>query len=321
MRTRFGTVVPCLLAACVLVPTLAAGSEYASVNSAGDEAALDQAARVAAQPAASEAAEEPLPYYLKDRGTGVALSMFGSYARRGELIVYPYWEYYVDNNREYNPEELGFAGQEDFRGRFRESEWLFFVAYGITDGLAVQAEVAGARASLEKSPDDGSLLPSKLEESGLTSVETQLRWRWQKEDERRPELWSYLDVGYPTNKREPLIGTGGWEAELGMGLTRGFKWGTLTARVSGAYEGASTSHFDLGEYAVEYLKRVSPSWRLFAAVQGQSDEVSLITEAQWHLTRHVFIRFNQEIGLTSRATDWEPQLGVLFTLPTHRSRR
>ena len=42
------------------------------------------------------AAEEdpPLPEYLKDRGTGVALSMFGSYARRGELIVYPYWEYY-----------------------------------------------------------------------------------------------------------------------------------------------------------------------------------------------------------------------------------
>ena len=44
-------------------------------------------------------------------------------------------------------------------------------------------------------------MPPKLEESGLTSIETQLRWRWRKEDERRPELWSYLDVGYPINKR------------------------------------------------------------------------------------------------------------------------
>ena len=115
-----------------------------------------------------------------------------------------------------------------------------------------------------------------------------------------------------------MIGTVGMEAELGFGLTRGFAWGTLTARIAGAYEGDSSSHFDLGEYAVEYLKRVSPSWRVFAAVQGQSDEVSLITEAQWHLGRHVFIRFNQEVGLTSRATDWEPQLGILFTVPTRR---
>lgn len=72
----------------------------------------------------------------------------------------------------------------------------------------------------------------------------------------------------------------------------------------------------MGEYAVEYLKRVSPSWRLFAAVQGHGNALSLITEAQWHLSRHVFIRFNHELGLTSTANDWEPQLGILFTLPT-----
>jgi hypothetical protein len=271
--------------------------------------------------ATDDPAREPLPYYLKDRGPGVALSMFGTYASRGELIVYPYWEHYRDHDREYKPQELGFAGQEDFRGQYRENEWLFFLAYGITDGLAVQAEGAGGRASLEKSPMDASLLPSTLEASGVTSFETQLRWRWRKEDEKRPELWSYLDVGYPTNKQDPLIGTAGWEAELGVGLTRGFRWGTLTARISGLYESASTSHFDTGEYAVEYLKRISPSWRLFLSVEGQSDELSLVTEAQWHLTRHLFIRFNQEIGLTSRATDWEPQIGILFTLPTRRSRR
>ncbi len=269
-------------------------------------------------PLGATADDEALPTCLKDRGTGVATSMFGTYIRRGELIVYPYWEYYRDNNREYNPQELGFTGEEDFRGRYRESEYLFFLAYGFTDGFAVQAEVAGAKASLEKSPADTSLLPPKIEESGLTSFETQLRWRWRKEDERRPELWSYLDVVYPTNKKEPLIGTAGFESELGFGVTRGYKWGTLTGRVALAYEEASSTHWDMGEYAVEYLKRVSPSWRLFFAVQGQGDELSLVTEAQWHISRRVFIRFNQEIGLTSRATDWEPQLGILFTLPTRR---
>ena len=267
-------------------------------------------------PPAAAPVDPDLPVYLRDRGNGVALSMFGSYAARGELIVYPYWEYYLDNNLEYNPQELGFAGEEDFRGRYRASEGLFFVAYGITDRLAVQTEVAVIRASLEKSPLDLSGLPPKLEASGLGSFETQLRWKWRDENEQRPELWSYLDVVYPTNQKTPLIGTVGWETELGVGLTRGFTWGTLTARVAVLYESASTTKLDTGEYAVEYLKRVSPSWRLFGAVQGHGDAVSLITEAQWHLTRHVFIRFNQEVGLTSRANDWEPQLGILFTLPT-----
>jgi len=44
--------------------------------------------------------------------------------------------------------------------------------------------------------------------------------------------------------------------------------------------------------------------------------LSLITEAQWHVSRHVFIRFNNGLGLTSKATDWSPEIGILFTLPT-----
>lgn len=264
--------------------------------------------------------DESLPVFLKDRGTGVATSMFGTYIRRGEMIVYPYWEYYVDNNREYSPQEFNFVGARDFRGKFRESEGLFFVAYGLTENLAFQAEIAGAKASLEKASGDLSALPRKYEASGLASFETQLRWRMRKENERRPELWSYLDVVYPTNKANPLIGTAGLEAELGFGITRGFRWGTLTARLSGAYGGASTTHFAVGEYGVEYLKRISPRWRVFAGINGHESAFTFITEAQWHVHKNVFIRFNQEIGLTPDANDWEPQLGILFTLPTRRAR-
>jgi len=262
----------------------------------------------------------PLPPYLKDRGRGVASSMFGTYIGRGELILYPYWEYYLDNNREYSPQELNFTGAQDFRGKYRESEWLFFAAYGLTDNLAIQAEVAGARASLRKAPEDLSALPAMYRESGLTSFETQLRLRLRQEDERRPEIWSYLDVVYPTNKRSPLIGNAGVQSELGLGVTRGFKWGTLTARGSAAYEGASNTRFAIGEYGVEYLKRLSPKWRVFTGINGHETALTLITEAQWHIHRNVFIRFNQEIGLTSNANDWEPQLGILFTIPTARSR-
>jgi len=269
-------------------------------------------------PATLFAQEQELPSFLKDRGTGVAASMFGTYIRKGDLIIYPYWEYYVDHNREYKPQELGYGLDQDFFGRYRESEYLFFLAYGLTDFLAVQTELAWATASLNKSSADPSAMPSRIRESGLTSFETQLRWRGWRETERRPELWGYVDVVYPINKSKRILGADGWDIEPGIGLTRGLGWGTVTVRGSILYESASSTHFQAGEYAIEYLKRLSPAWRIFAAVQGAGgvDEVSLITEAQWHISPRVFIRFNQEIGLTSLATDWEPQLGVLFTLST-----
>jgi hypothetical protein len=123
----------------------------------------------------------------------------------------------------------------------------------------------------------------------------------------------------PHAKDKPLIGTPGWESKIGIGLTRGRSWGTLTARAAVEYDSGSTSELDFGEYAIEYLRKVSPSWRLFAGFEGTQDELSLITEAQWHLSPNVFLRLNNGIGVTSKATDWEPEVGIVFALPTART--
>jgi hypothetical protein len=254
-----------------------------------------------------------VPTYLKDRGTGVATSMFGTYIRKGELILYPFFEYYRDEDLEYNPDELGGEGLDDYRGRYRAKEGLLFFGYGLTEDLAFEMEVAGISASFEKSPDDPSALPPLIEESGLGDVEGQLRWRWKRENESRPELFSFFEFVFPHNEEKVLIGTPGWELKLGTGLTRGFHWGTLTVRAAIEYDEASSSPFDLGEYAFEYLKRVSPSWRLYVGIEGSSDELSLIAEAQWHVTRNIFVKLNNGLGLTSKATDWSPEVGVVLT--------
>jgi hypothetical protein len=150
----------------------------------------------------------------------------------------------------------------------------------------------------------------------LGDVQAQLRWRWRRENESRPELFSFFEVVFPQSQDKLLIGTPGWELKFGLGLTRGFSWGTLTARVGVEYAEASTSPFDLGEYAIEYLKRVSPAWRLYLSLEGESDELVLITEAQWHLSRYIFVKLNNGLGLTKKATDWAPEIGIVFTLPT-----
>lgn len=261
------------------------------------------------------------PPYLADRGTGVPTSMFGTYVRRGELIVYPFFEYYRDGDLEYKPSEFGYPGEEDYRGRYRASEGLLFLGYGLTDDLAIEMEAAVIDATLEKSSRDPSAMPTKIDEAGLGDVEGQLRWRWHKESETRPELFSYFETVFPHSKEKLLIGTPGWEMSLGSGVVKGFRWGTLTARVAVEYSEASSSHFDLGEYAVEYLKRLSPRWRIYVGLEGTQDELSLITEVQWHLSRNVFVRLNNGLGLTSKATDWSPEVGILFTLPTRRTPR
>jgi hypothetical protein len=258
------------------------------------------------------------PTYLKDRGTGVPTSMFATFINKGELIIYPFFEHYRDRNFEYKPEEFGHAGDVDFRGRFRAREGLFFIAYGVSRNVSVEFEMAGIHASLDKSSADHSTLPPRIAESGLGDVEGQIRWRWREETARRPELFSYVEVVIPHHGNKLLIGTPGWESKFGTGVMRGFRWGTIVARGAIEYSQASSSHFDLGEYAVEYLRRVSPKLRVYMGVEGSQDELSFVAEAQWHVSRTAFVRFNNGVGLTSKATDWAPEIGIVLTLPVRR---
>ncbi|MEO6463275.1 MAG: hypothetical protein ABIP29_09385 [Candidatus Eisenbacteria bacterium] len=252
--------------------------------------------------------------WLADRGPGVRTSIFGTYARPGELLVSPFFEYYLDDNLEYSPSELVGGVDQDFRGRYRASEGLLFLAYAFNDRFALELEVAAIRARLEKSPDDPSAVPPRLEESGWGDRQAQLNWRIAHESASSPEVFSFLEVVFPSNRDKPLIGTSDWEYKLGGGVTRGWHWGTLTARASAAYA-KSEPVVELGEFAVEYLKRLSPRFRLYAGIEGASDEIEAIGELQWHFSRRGYLRLNSGVGLTSKATDFAPDVGVVFALP------
>jgi hypothetical protein len=256
-------------------------------------------------------AQEDLPVYLKDRGTGIASSMFGTYINKGEFIFYSYYEYYHDNDAEYKPAEFGYGLDQDFRGRYRAHEGLIFLGYGITARLAIEFEAAIITATLYKSKDDPSNMPDKLKESGLGDVESQLRWRWTKETENHPEIFSYYETVFPLQKDRKLIGTQDWELKFGSGLIKGFNWGTMTLRLAAEYV-TGENKFELGEYAIEYLKRVSKLFRVYLGVEGTQDEVEFITDLQFHILPYAFIRVNNAFGVTSKATDYAPEVGILF---------
>jgi hypothetical protein len=236
--------------------------------------------------------------------------MFGTYLTGGQLIVYPFFEYYRDNNYEYEAGELGFGTDTtELRGRYRAKEGLIFLGYGLSDDVAVELEAAVISASLDKSPLDGSSMPAQLTESGLGDVEAQLRWRYSRETERRPEFFGYVETVFPFQKSKHLIGTSEWEFKFGTGVVRGFSFGTITARAAVANAGG---RFEPGEYAVEYLRRVSRRFRFYAGIEGSEDEVEAIAEAQIFLRPNIVLKLNSAFGVTSKAPDWAPEIGIAF---------
>ena len=100
-------------------------------------------------------------------------------------------------------------------------------------------------------------------------------------------------------------------ASIGTGVVRGFAWATATLRVAAEYD-REDGNIALGEYAVEYLKRLSGRLRVVAAIEGDQDELEQITEARIFLGRSVFLKLNNSFGVTSKATDWAPEVGVMF---------
>jgi hypothetical protein len=264
--------------------------------------------------------EAERPPYERDRGPGLPTSLFGTYIQKGELIVSPFFESYRDADYEYAPGELSYGLDEDFRGNYRASEVLLYLGYGISENLAVELEAAWISAELETSPDDPTGIPDRIEESGLGDVEAQLRWRWSRETARRPEYFGYFEAVIPVESDTGLIGTSDWELKLGGGLVKGLAWGTVTARVAVEYD-AADSEVSLGECALEYLKRLSPAWRVFLGVEGTQDEVELLTGIQWHIRESVVLRLHTGVGLTSKATDWAPEVGVLFSIPVGKAGR
>jgi len=250
--------------------------------------------------------------YLADRGAGIATSMFGEYVRKGELLVYPFYEFTLFNQFEYKPAELGFGLDQDFSGKFREHEANFFLAYGVSDRIALELESAlFTTARLRKDPSDPSALPAELKESGFGDTQAEIRYRFAHETGARPELFSYLEVDFPFQRDRRIIGTQTWAYKFGAGAIKGFSFGTLTARIAGEYDEAD-EQVVFGEYALEYLRRLSPKFRFYTGMEGDQDEIEWIVEGQYWLGQRVHLKLNSAFGVTSKAPDFAPEIGVMF---------
>jgi hypothetical protein len=281
----------------------------------GGFVALAAVATLFLAPAAARAAEPlGLPAYLSDRGDGITTSLFGTYIREKEFLFYPFYEYVYTGEFEYEPDELGVTGNQEFSsGKLVEHEFLLFFAYGISDSLAVELESAVySSADFTKDPNDNTAVRN-IRESGLGDTETNIRWRYRKETESWPEITFFFQTVFPLQKKKKLLGTQHWEFVPGIVVTKGYSFGTLAARLSAEYE-TGEDKAELDEWAIDYVKRLSPLWRIVLSVEGdQLDEVSLIGEVQYTLSKNAVLKVNSGFGLVEKAPDVAPEIGVLFS--------
>ena len=136
-------------------------------------------------------ADEVLPPYLQDRGEGMTTSLFGTYVRGGEWLVYPFYEY-VRDEEDYNGEDLGTSDDdEDFVGKLDIHQALFWVSYGITDDVAIELEPVLYEKHIlyRASNDTSSGIPDHVDESKtFLSLEGRVIWRALREPATRQEL-------------------------------------------------------------------------------------------------------------------------------------
>lgn len=204
-----------------------------------------------------------LPSYLYDRGDGIPTSILGTYVREKELLVYTFYEYTREKNFEYQPSALGYTGDNNFFGKVIHREFLVFFAYAFNDSLAVEFESAlHSSIDFRKDPSDNSNVPGRIRESGLGDTETNIRWRFQKETEARPEVTFFFKSVFPLQKDKKLLGTQDWEFSPGVVLTKGFSFGTLALKLSAIKLG------ERGDYAIDYVKRLSQNWRVVLSLEA-----------------------------------------------------
>jgi hypothetical protein len=152
-------------------------------------------------------AEDAATFGLRDRGSGVPASPTGIYLDPGEWLGVTSYLDVENRGFQYAPDELGFAGGEDYLGDYRFNGGTFFIGYGISPSLSVGLKVTGGSAKLTKASDDPSAMPAEIKESGLGDIAPELAWRFMDETARRPELFAYVSVLIPHDSDKKLIGT------------------------------------------------------------------------------------------------------------------
>ena len=270
---------------------------------------------VSAQAQTNFADYKQLPVYFHDRGKGMWTSLFGTYIQKHELLIYPFFEYSYQHDFEYPSSDPGFNGDQTYRSKYKQGEYLVYLGYAINNWMGVEFE-SGVYTSIKKASADTSKVPTTYKETGFGDTQIEFNFRLLTETSNRPDVFAYQEFDLPFQKNKHITGKQELQSKSGVGLSKGFSFGTLTSRFAIIWA-PQAGTVKIGEYSLEYLKRISPVVRIYSGFEGTNlGELEYFAEVQPHFGKRKdsFIRLNDGIGLTNQTLDHLPEIGVLISL-------
>ena len=263
--------------------------------------------------AADPAPAQELPAYLADRGPGISTSQFATYvASRASSSSTP-----STSTRGPPPSSTTRASSARSAARTSSASSSSTRPCSLSPTASRTASPSSSkgrstpRPPSRRRPATRATSPPASRNRGWATSRARSAGAGERRRLPGPSFYSFLEIVFPLQENKLLIGTQDWEGALGLGFLRGYCWGTIGGRLAVAWDGED-SRLQLGEYAVEYIKRTSPRWRFLASLEGESEEVSLIGEAQWSFSLRAFLKLNCGFGLTELSPDVAPEVGILF---------
>ena len=105
-----------------------------------------------------------------------------------------------------------------------------------------------------------------------------------------------MEIVFPLQKDRKIIGTQVWEFKPLLGAVKGLSFGTVSAKFM--VEFTQEGEFDV-EYALDWQKKLSPVFELYAGIEGTIDGIEIITQLQIYITPRISIKLNNAFGIPS----------------------
>lgn len=173
---------------------------------------------------------------------------------------------------------------QEFSTRLSDQDTLLFLSYGISAGLAAEID-----AATWQNPVFGGL-------TAATRQSFATLWHVHRYEERvlRTDLVPYFETVLPAEQRFGAQACDDCEFTLSMGLVWGYRWSTLSGRMSA--DTASIKRDVPPEYGFRFLHQASPRWRYVLALDHDSDTLDVVGEAMWQIRPDAYLSLAADIA-------------------------
>lgn len=152
---------------------------------------------------------------------------------------------------------------------------------------------------------------SKLEEENFGEMETKLRWKWNTQTTRWPDIYGSFEANVALYRGE-RISPPYPESILGLGLAKNFSWGKINGKL-GYILDRDTPLGDVRAYQLELTGYIAPRTEVNVLLEGENDTSALKVGPRWLLHRQVAVQLQLGVITEPQLSNFEREIRLMFS--------